>query len=47
MLFNVALVEKWKWKLGIESKGLFKNIVESKYGSWRKLNYTKSTKGES
>jgi len=37
-LFNVALLAKWKWRLGMEDKGLWKQVLESKYGSWRNLN---------
>jgi len=36
--FNVALLAKWKWRLGTENNGLWKQVLESKYGSWRNLN---------
>jgi len=46
-LFNEALLAKWKWRLGIEEKGLWKNILESKYGSWKSLDDRKSDQRES
>ena len=36
-LFNKALLAKWKWRLGTEEHGLWKDILESKYGSWSGL----------
>jgi len=36
--FNDALLAKWKWRLGTEDNGLWKQVLESKYGSWRNLN---------
>jgi len=36
-LFNVALLEKWIWRLGSNKGGLWKEILESKYGGWRSL----------
>jgi len=30
-------VGKWKWRLEIEKKGLWREILVSKYGSWRDL----------
>jgi len=36
--FNMMFLEKWKWRLGKEEKGLWRNILLSKYGSWRSLN---------
>jgi len=36
--FNIALLAKWKWRLGMEDKGLWREVLESKYGSWRNLN---------
>jgi len=35
--FNIALLGKWKWRLGKEELGLWKDIVLSKYESWREL----------
>jgi len=35
--FNIALLGKWKWRLGKEEPGLWKDIMLSKYESWRKL----------
>ena len=36
-LFNKALLAKWKWRLGTDEQGLWKDILQSKYGSWRGL----------
>ena len=33
LVFNKTLFKKWKWRLGLEEKGLCKEIIESKYGS--------------
>jgi len=35
--FNKALLGKCKWRLGSSEKVLWKDILELKYGSWRKL----------
>ena len=35
--FNVALLGKWIWRLGTDKKGLWKEVLESKYGGWRNL----------
>ena len=35
---NKALLGKWKWRLGTEEKGLWRDIIVSKYGSWRNFN---------
>ena len=36
--FNTTLLAKWKWTLGVEDHGVWKQILDSKYGSWRVLN---------
>jgi len=36
--FNDTLLAKWKWRLGTEDNGLWKQVLELKYGSWRNLN---------
>jgi len=36
-LFNIALLGKWIWRLGYEKTGLWKEVLESKYGGWREL----------
>jgi len=35
--FNIALLGKWIWRLGSEKQGLWKEVVDSKYGGWRDL----------
>jgi len=45
--FNEALLAKWKWRLGLEEKGMWKEVLESKYGSWRSLDVRKSVQKES
>lgn len=36
--FNIALLAKWKWRPRMEYHGLWKEVLESKYESWRNLN---------
>ena len=36
-MFNMALLGKWKWRLGRDEPGLWKEVLLSKYGSWRAL----------
>ena len=33
--FNLALLEKWIWRLNSENRSLWKDILDSKYGGWR------------
>jgi len=40
-------IEKWRWRLGMEKEGLWKKILESKYGSSRTLNNSENGKKES
>jgi len=35
--FNVALLAKWKWRLGGPKVGLWREVLESRYGTWREL----------
>jgi len=35
--FNLALMGKWIWQLGSFEGGLWKEVLESKYGWWRNL----------
>jgi len=35
--FNYALLAKWKWRLGVGEKGVWRNIIESRYGNWREM----------
>ena len=37
-LFNKALLAKWIWRLGSAEKGLWKDVLESKYGLWSMTN---------
>jgi len=30
--FNVTLLRKWIWRLGSEKMGLWKEVLDSKYG---------------
>lgn len=36
--FNVALIVKWKWRFGVERDGVWKDILESRYDTWRDMN---------
>ena len=45
-LFNKALLAKWKWRLGIDEKGLWKDILESIYGSWKSQDDRKTIQSE-
>jgi len=45
--FNKALLGKWKWRSGLEEEGLWIDIVNSKYGSWKSLDSIDSKKCES
>jgi len=31
------LLSKWKWRLGGPELGLWREVLESRYGSWREL----------
>ena len=35
--FNIALLGKWMRRLGYEKTGLWKEVIDSKYGGWRDL----------
>jgi len=35
--FNLALLSKWIWRWGLAKGGLWKEILDSKYGGWRNL----------
>ena len=35
--FNIALLAKWKWRLGVEDVGVWKEVLHSRYGSWRDM----------
>jgi len=36
-VFNTALLGKWIWGMGLVKGGLWKEILEDKYGGWRSL----------
>ena len=38
--FNVALLAKWKWRIWLEEAGAWKDILDSRYGSWRNIRVT-------
>lgn len=46
-LFNVALLGKWIWHLLSEEGGLWKEILDSKYGGWRNLRSEENNPKES
>jgi len=33
--FNIALLAKWKWRLSKEDHVVWREALESKYGSWK------------
>ena len=35
--FNATLVAKWKWGLRSEEGGVWREIIESRYGNWRDM----------
>jgi len=35
--FNDALLSKWKWRYMLSDKGLWRDILDARYGSWRSL----------
>lgn len=35
--FNATLLAKWKWRLGMEEGGAWRDILDSIYGSWRDM----------
>jgi len=37
-LFNKALLAKWLWRMGFSESGLWKDVLELKYGVWRMAN---------
>jgi len=38
--FNIALLAKWERRLGMDNQGLWKEILESKYDTWRNMSRT-------
>ena len=38
--FIAGLLAKWKWKTEVEEEGLWKEILESRYSSWRDMKLT-------
>jgi len=36
--FNIALLAKWKWRLGMEEVRVWRELIESRYGFWRDMN---------
>jgi len=35
--FNLALLRKWIWRLNSDKGGLWREVIESRYGGWRGL----------
>jgi len=35
--FNSALLAKWELRLGMEERGLWRGVLESRYGQWRNM----------
>ncbi|XP_068486473.1 uncharacterized mitochondrial protein AtMg00310-like [Phaseolus vulgaris] len=44
--FNLALMGKWIWRLKTEAGGLWKEVLESKYGGWRGLKEQRDNKSK-
>jgi len=38
--FNATLVAKWKWELQMEEVGVWRDTLESRYGTWRDMRVT-------
>jgi len=38
--FNAALLAKWNWRIGVEEVGLWKEIVDYRYNSWKDMKVT-------
>ena len=45
--FNLALLAKWKWRIGLDEVGVWKDIVQSRYGSWRDMSSNRLDKRHS
>lgn len=41
------LMEKWIWRMSYSKGGLWKEVLDSKYGGWRNLKVSKTNKNES
>jgi len=33
--FNEVLIEKWKWRFGVDKNGVWKDLLETRYDTWR------------
>ena len=38
--FNTTLLAKWKWRIGVKEEGVWRNVLESWYDSWRNMRLT-------
>jgi len=38
--FNALLLAKWKWRIVVEVVGLWKEIIDSRYSSWKDMKVT-------
>jgi len=45
--FNETLLEKWIWRMQSEEGGLWREVLDSKYGGWRELRRAVSSYKES
>jgi len=44
---NNSLLDKWIWRLGFQKTGLWKEILDSKYGGWRDLRSRRKSRTDS
>jgi len=35
--FNYALLAKWLWRFDTEEEGVWRDIIDSRYGPWRQM----------
>jgi len=45
--FNDALLTKWKWRFVAVEEGLWRDILEARYGSWRNMNISLEHRNQS
>ena len=37
--FSMTLLAKWKWRIGVEVEGEWRDILDSRYRSWRDMRF--------